>query len=304
MLASLLAHAVAVGLLALVTLRLPSPPASVALEIVPREVAVATLEVSQELELPSLEEVAEPPPVVEQLEMHHSLQAVAGGIEAAPIAGQTLPGVAAAGGLELAAANFSALAGSSVDWSATFFGAAASGNCFCYVIDGSASMRNGPWEAAKAELLRSLAGLKPKQRFYIIFFNRQLSALPLPGQQQPAPHALYATPENLLHARQWLETLQIEYGAPPLEALELAIAKEPDAIYLLTDGATQADVVAFLRQCNRVVDVIGGEQVRVPIHCIAFYSLEGQDLLRSIAADNRGQYVYVPDPRPPKIRGR
>ena len=179
---------------------------------------------------------------------------------------------------------------------ATFYGAAASGNCFCYVIDGSGSMRNGPWDAAKHELLKSLATLKENQRFYIIFFNRELSAIPLPGEQTPAPAALYATHDNLTHTRRWLDTLHIDAGAPPNDALSLAIDKEPDAIYLLTDGVTTVDVPKFLRDKNRISDLIAGEQVRVPIHTIAFYSLAGQALLKQVAAENQGQFIYVPAP--------
>jgi hypothetical protein len=167
------------------------------------------------------------------------------------------------------------------------------------VIDGSGSMRGGPWEAAKLELLKSLASLNQKQRFYMIFYNRALSAIPLPGERDPAPRALYANRENLEHARRWIDSLRIDIGAPPNDALKLAIETEPDAIYLLTDGVTKVDVAKFLREENRVSDLIAGEQVRVPIHCIAFYSLEGQQLLQTIAAENRGQFIYVPDPRRP-----
>lgn len=181
--------------------------------------------------------------------------------------------------------------------SSSFFGAAANGNCFCYVIDGSGSMRNGPWESAKYELLHSLSALSPKQRFYIIFYNRELSALPLPGEQTPAPSALYANPANLDHTRRWLDSLKIGIGGPPNDALDLAIAKEPDAIYLLTDGVTSVDVAQHLQKTNRVNDLIMGEQIRVAIHTIAFYSLDGQALLQQIAQENRGQFIYVPDPR-------
>ena len=89
----------------------------------------------------------------------------------------------------------------------------ASGNCFCYVIDGSESMRGGPWEAAKAELLRSLSTMKESHRFYIIFFNQKLSAISMPGEREPATTALYATAENLRHAQNWIESLRIERGA-------------------------------------------------------------------------------------------
>jgi len=181
---------------------------------------------------------------------------------------------------------------------ASFFGAAASGNCFCYVIDGSESMRGGPWEAAKGELLRSLSTMKESHRFYIIFFNQKLHAITMPGEREPATSPLYATSENLKHALNWIESLRIDRGAPPNAALLHAIEIEPDAIYLLADGATKIDVPEFLRTKNRTSDFISGEQVRVPIHAIAFYSPEsGQKLMKQVAAENKGQFIYVPDPR-------
>ncbi len=180
---------------------------------------------------------------------------------------------------------------------ASFFGVATGGNNFCYVVDSSGSMRGHAWEAAKNELLRSLASLKPQQRFYVIFFGKEFEAIPEPGSREPSRHALYATQENLEHARRWIELIKISSGTPPNDAIEFAISKDPDAIYLLTDGVTRVDVCAFLNKVNRVDDLFDGQRVKIPIHAIAFFSLEGQDLLRRIAAENRGQFIYVPNPR-------
>ncbi len=181
--------------------------------------------------------------------------------------------------------------------STSFFGAGAGGNNFCYVIDGSESMRGGPWEAARAELIRSVASLKENQRFYIVFFNQELSLLPEPGKREPASTSLYATKENIEHAINWIESLKVARGAPPTDALKHAIELEPDAIYFLADGATKIDVPGFLKKLNRTDDFISGEQIRVPIHAIAFYSPEeGQSLMRKIAAENKGQFIYVPAP--------
>jgi hypothetical protein len=140
--------------------------------------------------------------------------------------------------------------------------------------------------------------MKDNHRFYIIFFNQKLNAITFPGEREPATNPLYATAENLKHAQNWIESLRIERGAPPNEALQRAIELEPDAIYLLADGATKIDVPGFLRQKNRTSDFLRGEQVRVPIHAIAFYSPEaGQKLMRQVAMENKGQFIYVPDPR-------
>lgn len=293
-LASMVAHGVLLMLLAWMTLRLPPPPAGLELQSTVVESLPQTLEVSQPIELSSPEQPTESSAALEAFDASQSLSQVTADV------GSTLAELSAplASGLP-SQSLLSAHAGTlgRLQSNTVFFGAAASGNCFCYIIDGSGSMRNGPWEAARFELLKSLASLTEKQRFYIIFFNRQLNAIPLPGEQTPAPAALYATRENLTHTRRWLDTLRIGIGGPPNDALAMAIDKQPDAIYLLTDGVTSVDVATFLRERNRISDLISGEQVRVPIHTIAFYSLDGQALLKQLAAENAGQFTYVPDPR-------
>ncbi len=178
-----------------------------------------------------------------------------------------------------------------------FFGVGTGGNYFCYVVDRSGSMRGGAWESAKGELVRSLKSLKATQKFYIIFFADEFEALPEPGSDQPASTGLYATPENIEHARQWIQSVQLNRGGPPNEALAWAIDREPDAIYLLTDGVTKVDVCGYLRKANRLEDIVSGPQVRVPIHAIAYHSLEGQQLMRQLAKENQGQFIYVPKPK-------
>lgn len=295
--ASLIAHLLLVVGLAVITLQMPSPPAGMSFEAVAADVPEQTLELTQPLEASepqAPEETREAPQPA--LDFNRELAEASSRVQEALRESTLVPARLTSATGAAMAAEASSLS-SAMRSSASFFGAAANGNCFCYVIDGSGSMRNGPWEAAKSELLKSLASLQAKQRFYIIFFHRELNAIPMPGQRGPASRALYATPENLEHARRWLDTLKIGIGAPPNKALAMAISKEPDAIYLLTDGVTTVDVAEFLRGENRIDDLILGEQVRVPIHAIAFYSLKGQQLLKRIAAENRGQYVYVPDPR-------
>jgi hypothetical protein len=294
---SVVAHAGLALLLGLSTLRLPVPPASLSLQTSAAETATESLQLSEPVELDAPQATEQPLVPQPELDVSQNLSEV--GAIAHTDFSDSLPRAAAtstAAQLASATLHNDALA-NALRVEASFFGAAASGNCFCYVIDGSGSMRGGPWEAAKVELFKSLASLQAKQRFYIVFFNRELSAISLPGEREPAARPLYATPENLQHARRWLDTLRIDIGGPPNAALELAISKEPDAVYLLTDGVTSVDVLGFLRRANRTQDVIFGEQIRVPIHSIAFYSLEGQALLQQIAAENGGQFVYVPDPR-------
>lgn len=294
------AHGLLALLLALTTLRLPAPPAHLQLE------TATVTEPSEILELSPTEEPAPTnaptePTSVAELHSEVILDDLADMLQTANSSQPLFSSPAAVNASTTAATLTSATLThvsltQVLEATGSFFGAAASGNSFCYVIDGSGSMRGGPWEAAKLELLKSLRSLTSKQRFYVIFFHREVRPVTEPGEVAPAARLLYATPENLQHVDRWLDTLNIDRGGPPNDALELAISKEPDAIYLLTDGVTSSDVVGFLRRTNRTQDAIFGDQVRVPIHTIAFYSLEGQELLRRIAADNAGNFVYVPPP--------
>ncbi|MEZ6133770.1 MAG: VWA domain-containing protein [Pirellulaceae bacterium] len=293
--ASIILHILAVIVLAVITLKLPAPPASLAFESSSDSTTEDTFELTEPMDVTDPEQVSESLPVPDvaidlatDLSSLTSSDALSQNV-ASPA--QSLAGAAQA------AAQASSGKPNPMNASASFFGAAASGNCFCYVIDSSTSMKGGPWEAAKFELLRSLSSFEPKQRFHIIFFNQKLDIMPAPGQREPAGSALYANQENVDHARRWIDTIRISKGDPPKDALEYAINLEPDAIYLLTDGDTTSDVTGFLRDKNRVSDFIGGEQVKVPIHAIAFYSpVEGQTLMKKVAQENNGQFIYVPDP--------
>ena len=291
-LASAIAHVLLIIVLAIVTLKMPSAPAGMAFEAATSTPVEDQVEISQPVEASAPDSSESTPTQPSSFDFSEQLTEVSSPISEA--LGQTAP---ATGGIS-SAAQMSGSSSAMPSSNASFFGAAAGGNCFCYVIDASGSMRGGPWIAARSELLKSLASLKPKQRFYIIMFKRDFEAIPLPGERDPAPRALYASKENLEHARRWLMGLKIGgSGGPPKEAIKFAIEKEPDAIYLLTDGVTRVkDVASFIQTQNTITDIIFGSQLRVPIHTIAFYSLEGQALLRQIASENKGQFIYVPDP--------
>lgn len=291
--ASAIAHVILIFLLGFVTLKMPKPPAGMAFASTQTDAPEETVELTQPLEVKAPDSSEPTEPTTAPLDFANELQSVSSMQPATDALGELAPPSQAPSAAAMAATT--AITSSS---DASFFGAAAGGNSFCYVIDASGSMRGGPWEAARMELIKSLSSLKPKQKFYIIMFTRSLEAIPLPGEREPAARPLYATPENLEHARRWLMSVKVGgSGAPPKKAIELAIEKETDAIYLLTDGVTTVkDVAQVIRQQNHIYDIINGDQVRVPIHTIAFYSLDGQQLLRQIASENSGQFIYVPAP--------
>ncbi|MEM7474427.1 MAG: hypothetical protein AAF483_05485 [Planctomycetota bacterium] len=296
--ASIVAHILLVVLLAVVTLRMPGPPAGMSFAAASETVAEDIVELEQPIDAAEPQDSEQSQQMEPQIDVTEQFSDLSNSPISSDLIGELLPpSESLASSSAMAASAQSTFSNANA---ATFFGAAAGGNNFCYVIDGSGSMRGGPWTAARGELLKSLASLKPKQRFYVIIFTRSLEVIPEPGEREPAARALYATPENLEHARRWLMGVKIgNSGGPPKKAIEFAIEKEPDAIYLLTDGVTSVkDVAETIRDSNTISDLILGEQIRVPIHTIAYYSLKGERLLRQIAMENKGQFIYVPDPSP------
>ena len=187
--------------------------------------------------------------------------------------------------------------GSQMMAGAEFFGVKATGNTFVYVVDSSPSMRRGgAFEAARQEIVRSLRSMKPKQRYFISFFGKEIDPMILEtGVTEKFP--IYAKPENLDKTIDWLGRVQVQKeGLPPNNALTEAIAMQPDAIFLLFDGDTKVDVAKYLRHANRADDVINAGLPKVPIHVVHFYQDEFQAPMKRIAEENGGTYRFVPRP--------
>ncbi len=187
---------------------------------------------------------------------------------------------------------------SAVANSVQFFGVKAAGNTFCYVVDGSPSMnKDGAFVAAKAELVRSLSLLKPKQRFFIMFFGGEIERIKLDGRAEES-YPIYATPENLQKTLQWIDRVRVQKGGlPPNKALLEAIKMDPDGIFLLFDGDTRVDVAEYLRKANRSDDLISGGTPMIQIHTIGFFTQEFEPMMKRIADENRGLYRFVPNPK-------
>jgi hypothetical protein len=284
-------HAVLVPLLALVTYRLAEPP-SVGLTASPGHEEPFAFDAPVPIEVDQLQVDAEPvESISSELAVAPELSSVPGW--SSELAGEGVPAIAASsrqlgGGATTGLAK--RLSG------AQFFGSSAEGNTFCFVVDSSGSMRRmGAFEAAKTELMRSIRQLKSNQRYYIFFFSEEVEAMTLQGDV-PESLPVYPTPENLERTARWVQRVPIRGGRPPNDALDQAIELSPDAIFLLFDGETKVDVAAHLRQSNRVVDLLLGEQVKVPIHTLGFYTRQYEASLQKIAEENGGSYQYIPPP--------
>jgi hypothetical protein len=188
--------------------------------------------------------------------------------------------------------------GSKLVEGAEFFGSKATGNRFVYVVDASPSMRrDGAFEAAKEEILRSLRSMKPKQRFGVIFFGGELRHLEFElGQKPDGP--VNATQENIEKAVDWLRKVTVQKdGRPPIDAIESALEFQPDGIFLLFDGDTKMDNwTQTVRELNTSGGFLSDGGTQVPIHVIHFFREEFQGAMQLLAHQNGGTYRFVPKP--------
>ena len=166
-----------------------------------------------------------------------------------------------------------------------FFGVRSPGRRVVFVVDASRSMRQehadseqSRFQKVQTELVRTIGGMDATMQFFIIFFNDV--AIPMPAEiLQPAE------PGTQQHFLRWAAMVEPDGGTDPRQAMALAVQLRPDVIYFLTDGAFRPPVRDFLRDIK---------QNRTSINTLAFGNRESEELLRRLAATNRGQYQYLP----------
>ena len=206
------------------------------------------------------------------------------------------------GGDDLAAILGSAAAGTEPDAKdsagAEFFGVQAYGRKFVFVVDNSNSMRTGKLDAAKEELLYAIRRLNPDQSFYVIFFHGDAVPMSFNEAGEPEPEPLPATSDNNQNLEQWAQTVDVDPWTNPHAALRQAVAMQPDAIFLLSDGrfTDRGETVRFLKTENYVRDA-NGRRPKVAIHTVGFHQRDGETTLKNIARSYGGAYRFVPPPK-------
>jgi hypothetical protein len=173
--------------------------------------------------------------------------------------------------------------GSAGEGEATFFGTTAPGTRFVYVVDASRSMAGDRFRKAKRELFRSVSNLRPDQQHYVIFFGLDTYPMYFP---QPCPRLVPSGPEAWRRLKRWMRhvdprTQPATNGRP---AVLLALALEPDAVYVLSDGAFTDDTVPT---------ILAIDDNETPIHTIAFGTEDARGDLRRIAEAHQGTYRFV-----------
>ncbi len=153
------------------------------------------------------------------------------------------------------------------------------GKRLVYVIDFSGSMQGERFEAARFELLKAIKSLSEDMDFFVIFFDD--GELPM-----PAPGMLPATKETKDRMCEWIWSIECRGGTNPTGAMLRALALKPETAWLLSDGNFDPAV------CDAIANANPGK--KVSIHTIAFHDPAGEDVLKRIAAENRGDYRFVP----------
>lgn len=162
-----------------------------------------------------------------------------------------------------------------------FLGTEAEGRSFVFIVDSSQSMRGQRFERALAELRTTIWQLEVDQEFFVVLFNDE----PIPMlSPRSTPKMVTATRSMRTRAWKWIKAQKARGHTHPIEAFNLAMSLEPDVIFFLTDGEIPPETQDVVKQLN------SGSTV---IHTIAFENEAGGELLRAIAAENRGRYRFV-----------
>lgn len=172
-----------------------------------------------------------------------------------------------------------------------FFGIQATGKRFVFVVDSSSSMKWAKWRRACSELVASIESLGPDQSFCVFFFDAvpHLMFNQRPTELQMVP----ANSNNIIRLRRWMASVSFGDDTRPLAAVRQALALQPDAVFLLSDGEFHDPTLAYFR-INDTRRTEGLLSRPIVVHTIGFKSQVGQATLREIADETGGTYRFVP----------
>lgn len=176
-----------------------------------------------------------------------------------------------------------------------FCGVKGGGNHFVYVIDSSNSIGES-FQSARAELIRSIDLLKPNQRFYVICYDAKIEYMRIRDPRVPETTSVRATDQNKAALRRWALTITQEKGksGDAAEAMAFALGLRPDVIFLLSDGEFPEKVETMLKENNKIENLFDAPRPISIIHTICYHNREGETRMKRVAAQNGGQYRYVP----------
>lgn len=172
---------------------------------------------------------------------------------------------------------------------ASFFGVEAQGSRFAYIVDVSSSMNAfGKIEHTKRELARSIGGLAETAEVVVVLYSN--GPIALTGEVE----WVEADARGKIRLRRHILELVGNGGTEPLGAFEWVFDMKPipDAVYFMTDGEFDEEVVGAVRAMNR--------KPTVPVHCIMFGEVgdaakraEVEARMRQICRDSGGMFKHV-----------
>jgi len=162
-----------------------------------------------------------------------------------------------------------------------FFGQAATGQRFAFLLDKSGSMSGLRWQACTTQLTTAIRALPPHVEFVVILYDLSVSMAP---QQSGWLKADRAEIDGVM---KWLSTQKPGGGTSAMPAIERAFsfADPPDVIYFLTDGDVPENAPEI---CERV----RGKAPTI-INTIALENDSGRDVLVAIAQQTGGEFILI-----------
>ena len=169
-----------------------------------------------------------------------------------------------------------------------------------YLVDASGSMID-TLPFVLAELQRAIRTLDSQQTFAVIFCSgRGITEVPPMGMKR-------ATSQAVAHAARWIDPLAgrvIASGAPDAEAaLRRALAYQPDAIVLLSDGITGRGTDAPARHAALLQLVTHDNPAATTLHTLQLRrpdplaTPQRPGTLQALAGQTGGTYHYLPESR-------
>jgi hypothetical protein len=174
------------------------------------------------------------------------------------------------------------------------FGHGGNARRIVFVCDASGSMIN-KFSSLKRELEKAVNNLRIPQSFDIVFFQDGKATV-LSKDRLKMESLVLATPDFKRGASAFLEDVTTTSTSDPMPGLTVAFARQPDLIYLLTDGDFPDNdaVLKKVKELNKP----GANGKKAKINTIAFVNDKDTDvaflkLLETIAADNGGTFIKV-----------
>ena len=174
---------------------------------------------------------------------------------------------------------------------AKFFGLYAKGTRFVYIIDCSGSMKGMRWAMAKTELVESIRQLPENMEFMVLLYNHDAWAMF--NRRLDEVDLVPANEENKRRFLYWLTKQEPHGWTRPKVALSVALGRQPDAVFLLSDGELQDDSYQYLLQANVEAERKDGSSRKIPVHTIALDLSFGARLLEQIAEQNSGIFTQI-----------